>query len=117
MSVVSSLVSAGVSESQIFNIFETYPIGEKYLEKGSSKTRWLQRHIDKANNFVTVKSEPNDLISDDDDESSQLFPFRVMTGAAGNFANLYGSTLETPKEFLYMSYMTCLGTALSTKLS
>ena len=40
-----------------------------------------------------------------------------MSGAAGNFAEVYGSILETPKEFLFMSYLTCLGTVLAKKLT
>jgi len=112
MSVVDSLVSAGVSEDSIFTIFEEHPIGEKYREKGQSKRQWLKSHIDKANNYVTVKQE-----SDDDSEVSQIFPFHVMSGAAGRFADLYGSVLEAPKEFLYMSYLTCLGSVLSRRLT
>jgi hypothetical protein len=46
-----------------------------------------------------------------------MFPYDVMSGAAGFFADLYGSHLETPKEFLYMSYLTCLGSVLSRRLT
>lgn len=48
MSVLSILVRAEVSDSDIFNIFETYPIGEKYREKGRSKEKWLQDQINKV---------------------------------------------------------------------
>lgn len=112
MSVVDSLVRAGVSEHYIFSVFENYPIGEKYREKGSSKERWLKSHIKKAKGFVTVKQN-----CEDDSQASQLFPHHVMSGAAGSFTNLYGSTLEAPKEFLYMGYLTCLGSVLSRRLT
>jgi hypothetical protein len=114
MSVVGSLVAAGLTEDKIFSIFDNCKIGEKYREKGSSKVQWLRNHIEKANNFVTVKPENTAAESS---EASLVFPYSVMTGAAGSFANLYGSTLETPKEFLYMSYLTCLGTVLSRRLT
>ena len=48
MSVLNSLVRAKVSNTDIINIFESYPIGEKYREKGRSKERWLQDQIDKV---------------------------------------------------------------------
>lgn len=74
MSVVNSLVSAGISEPDIFKVFENYPIGEKYREKGASKTQWLKSQIDKAKDFVTVKKD-----SEDDSETggggSNLDPY------------------------------------------
>jgi hypothetical protein len=45
------------------------------------------------------------------------FPECVMTGVAGDFANLYSSYLESPKEFFYMSFLTCQGSLLSTHLT
>jgi hypothetical protein len=115
MSVVSSLVASGIAEDKIFSIFDNYKIGEKYREKGSSKVQWLKRHIEKANDFVTVK--PDKPEPKEEEEISLMFPYDVMSGAAGFFADLYGSHLETPKEFLYMSYLTCLGSVLSRRLT
>jgi len=107
MSVMNTLVNAGTSEEMIFKIFDTFPIGEKYREKGASKERWLNKHIEKAKKF-TDKKEP---------EPSSSFPYDLMTGVAGDYANLYGEYLETPKEFLFMSYLTCLGSVLSKRLT
>lgn len=45
------------------------------------------------------------------------FPVEVMTGAAGAFAHLYSSYVESPKPFFYMSFMTCLGSYLSGSLT
>jgi Bifunctional DNA primase/polymerase, N-terminal len=52
-------------------------------------------------------------------ETSRLrtFPPEVMTGAAGAFAHLYSSYMEPPKEFFFMSYLTCLGIFLSDTLT
>jgi hypothetical protein len=111
MSVVNALVGNGIAEAEIFKIFDTCPIGEKYREKGSSKEQWLLGRIEKAKGYVTVKEDP------EEPESTLVFPAEVMTGAAGSFADVYGSNLETPKEFLYMSYLTCLGTVLSKRLT
>ncbi len=52
MSVVDSLVNTGLSDEQIVSVFQNYPIGEKYIEKGNTKDNWLQFHIDKAREFV-----------------------------------------------------------------
>jgi putative DNA primase/helicase len=57
MSVLNALVWANLSDSDIFSIFESYPIGEKYLEKGRSGHRWLQPQIDKARSFVVDKAD------------------------------------------------------------
>jgi len=40
-----------------------------------------------------------------------------MSGAAGEYAKLYNSYLEPPLEFFYMSYLTCLGSAVADKLT
>jgi hypothetical protein len=50
-------------------------------------------------------------------ENSLAFPFKVMTGAAGYFANVFGSCVETPEHFLFMAYLTCLGAVVSPRLT
>jgi hypothetical protein len=116
MSVVNALVGARLSEAEIFTIFENYPIGEKYLEKGSSRERWLKSHIDKAKGFVKPGEKQREVLASDT-ETSLIFPSHVMTGTAGQFAEVYGANLETPKEFLFLSYLTCLGSVLSRRLT
>lgn len=53
MTVLNALIWSNLSDFDIFSIFDSYPIGEKYKEKGQAKERWLQAQIDKARNFVT----------------------------------------------------------------
>ncbi len=48
MSVLNSLARANVSDDTIFSVFETYPIGQKYHEKGNAKRKWLQDQINKV---------------------------------------------------------------------
>ena len=48
---------------------------------------------------------------------SPAFPYEVISGLAGKFTEIYSKSLEVPKEFLYMSYLTCLGTYLSDKVT
>jgi hypothetical protein len=40
-----------------------------------------------------------------------------MGGVAGRFATLYGDHLEVPKHFLYLAFLTCLGSVLSGALT
>ncbi len=46
-----------------------------------------------------------------------VFPSKVISGIAGEFTELYSSYLEVPREFLFMGFITCLGTILCTTLS
>ncbi len=48
MSVLNALVKANASDTTIIGIFEAYPIGQKYLEKGNSKEKWLLDQIKKV---------------------------------------------------------------------
>jgi hypothetical protein len=114
MSVLDSLVRAGVPDENIVSIFRVYPIGEKYREKGDTRDDWLRKQIEKAREFT--KNKPQ-RVPEEGPKPSLVFPYNVMSGAAGNFAEVYGSILETPKEFLFMSYLTCLGTVLAKKLT
>lgn len=100
MSVLNALVWANLSDSDIFSIFETYAIGQKYREKGTSSQRWLQPQIDKARSYVTERAEdiPPRVTNSGQakQEASQKsknldFPSRVMVGIAGDFASLYST--------------------------
>jgi hypothetical protein len=48
---------------------------------------------------------------------SGSFPAWVMTGIAGEFAGLYFKYLESPQLFFYLSFLTCLGSFLSDRLT
>jgi hypothetical protein len=45
------------------------------------------------------------------------FPADVMAGAAGEFADIYSSCVEVPRQFFFMSYLTCLGNVVADQLS
>lgn len=45
------------------------------------------------------------------------FPYEIIKGAAKSFTDTYGSRLEVPREFLYISFLTCLGSVLSRKVT
>ena len=49
-------------------------------------------------------------------KSNLDFPRSVISGAAGTYAGVYADTLESPVQFFYISYLTCLGSAISGKV-
>lgn len=52
--VINTLVMAEESDDTILAIFDKYQIGEKYREKGRSKTKWLKQQIRKARAEQTI---------------------------------------------------------------
>jgi len=108
-SVLSTLLRARILESTIFEIFDTYPIGDKYRGKGRTKEQWLRGEIKRIGGFIDRnKKEP--------EKQSELIAFPdVMTGVAGKFARLYSRHLEAPIHFFYMSFLTCLGSVLADR--
>lgn len=50
------------------------------------------------------------------EKSNLTFPYEIMSGGAGLFATTYGEYLETPPEFLFMSYLTLLGHAVCDRV-
>ena len=51
------------------------------------------------------------------DQDIFSFPKDVMSGVAGEFANLYSQYLESPPVFFYLSFLTCLGSFFSDRLT
>jgi hypothetical protein len=90
MSVVNALVAAKVGDEAIFSIFETFPIGEKYREKGRSRQKWLERHIQKARGFVRVREETpakslsiSDLMAMDFPETQEIISEGILPAGGG----------------------------------
>ena len=75
MSVLNALVFANLSDSDIYSIFDTYPIGEKYREH-KNPYRWLEPQIAKARAFVTLHADTN-------------LSFKVGKYATGKFAEQF----------------------------
>jgi len=48
-----------------------------------------------------------------EEEDPLVFPSHLLTGAAGAFAKTYAEHLEVPAHFLWISYLTCLGSITS----
>jgi hypothetical protein len=52
--IILSLLNSGIDERKIFYLFAHYPIGQKFREKGKSKTNWLRGELERARNFVGI---------------------------------------------------------------
>ena len=52
-----------------------------------------------------------------EDNGNGSFPYQVMVGAAGAFTSVYAGCIESPSQFLFMSYLTCLGAVLGPMLT
>ncbi|MDR7399670.1 MAG: hypothetical protein QN144_10235 [Armatimonadota bacterium] len=59
--VVVAMLAAGHTEDEIFAVFETYPIGDKYREKGEDGKRYLRHTIDSARTFVSQGVVPGEI--------------------------------------------------------
>jgi hypothetical protein len=56
MTVLNALVWSNLSDSEIYQVFESYSIGEKYREQRNPE-KWLRPQIDKARATITDRAE------------------------------------------------------------
>jgi len=79
---------------------------------------WNQRNRPPMgqNELLRVVSSVRNTHERNHSEIALEFP-DIMSGLAGDFAQLYSEHLEPPKHFFYMTYLTCLGSLLSNKIS
>lgn len=59
MAVLNALARAECSDEEIIRVFEQYPIGEKYREKGRTRERWLLKQANKARASLKDRSQPS----------------------------------------------------------
>ena len=65
--VLCSLVKE-FSEEQIFYIFYTYPVGEKFISVGNTKIEWLSKQIEKAKAHVSNEQGTVEINETEEDE-------------------------------------------------
>ena len=75
----------------------------------------IRKRIDSVYEKISDDDIPA-CLSTEDHKKSKRFP-DVMKGAAGEFAKLYSSHLESPAHFFFMSFLTCLGSILTGKVT
>ena len=108
-------------------------IGSMFRQSGLMREKWNKRHhsdgntygeetirkaIDATTEVYKPKAEPKEPAHNFTPTGTDGLAFPdIMTGAAGKYADLYSSYLETPKPFLFMAFLTVLGNVLSGKLT
>jgi putative DNA primase/helicase len=66
MRVICALLAAKVPDGDIMGIFEQYPIGDKYTEKGTGRVKWLRGEISRARSFLASHgSDPASILTPD----------------------------------------------------
>jgi hypothetical protein len=82
---------------------------EKLLELAEATLAWSPHHLAQGDRYKTSsKPEANGI---------PAFPQEVLVGAAGKFAHILGSYLETPPAFLFMNYLALLGHIIGDRLT
>jgi len=64
-----------------------------------------------------VKSSTKTVAVDIDGKTKTVFPYNIIDGLAGKFVNTYCKRLEVPPEFMYIAFLTCLGSVLAKRLT
>ena len=64
-----------------------------------------------------VKSSTKTVAVDIDGKAKTIFPYNIIDGLAGKFVNTYCKRLEVPPEFMYIAFLTCLGSVLAKRLT
>jgi hypothetical protein len=67
MSVINSLIANQYSDEQLFSIFYTERIGQKFMSVGATKNEWLEKQINKARKFVSENQSSLELYESDKD--------------------------------------------------
>lgn len=70
-----------------------------------------------SNEIVQSESEAEPVPDEVKQPGVPEFPHKVMSGLAGYYTQIYGSHLEPPEQFFFMSYLALLGLAVSHKMT
>jgi len=79
--------------------------------ESSELKEYLKKYCDEGNEIELCPSTNEFGLEND----VNFFP-DIMSGVAGDFAELYGKHFESPKQFFYMAFLTCLGSFLPLTL-
>lgn len=64
-----------------------------------------------------VEPEKVEPVPEEPETDPFIFPNRYITGIAGQFADLYSEYVESPKIFLFFSFLTAMGSVLANKIT
>lgn len=109
----------GPDQDRIDGLFRKSGLYREKWERDDYRERTMKKALEGTTEFYRPQGTTTGGASDDLSEANEQhdFPEVVMAGVAGEFAELFSSYLEVPKTFFYMTFLTCLGTALADRLT
>ncbi|MBC8460530.1 MAG: DUF3987 domain-containing protein [Deltaproteobacteria bacterium] len=113
-SVLTALIKVRVTEDEIIRIFEENPIGEKYMEKGRGRVKWLKDEIGRVREFVgsSVHVWEDPILLDD----FSLPEMEPLPGILGEFSQAISTATETPLELAQGLTLAAVATACQGKI-
>ena len=129
MSVLCGLVYSNLTDAEILNVFNSYPIGEKY-QKQKNPEKWLKPQIKKARAAITDRATLNNHTGQNSSEQELqweepvLFEesnppelrMSLLPGIIGDMARAVAATTETPIELAIGLIFSVLATACHGKI-
>ena len=100
---------------------ETSKVGSlERTQEDLKKTKWesdpnIKEKRDKKNHTSVFKRK-NGKNCDGCTVANHSFPNEIISGVAGEFADLYSQYIESPRIFLFFGFLVCLGSILAKKL-
>ena len=98
--VLNGLKELGVDNETTLDIFEQYPIGEKYLEKGELREQWLLQQIEKVENEneARIRVQSGQTIKIPTEESLSLELRQLVNHASQKLINRLQEFGNEPSE-------------------
>lgn len=114
----------GPDPARIERLFSQSGLGQrdKWQQRPDYREKTISRALEQTTEFYSPGKGKHRPEGGQDDQAPQTpsavpaWPQEVMTGAAGKFADIYSQYLETPPQFLFMSYLTLLGHVISDRV-
>lgn len=88
---------------------------QRALELGNAISKCAER-----GELAKVEDYARELVASESPQerkSDPPFPYQAMTGAAGEFTLAHSGLVESPEAFLFMGFLTCLGSVMSKRLT
>jgi len=107
----------GTDPARIDALFRRSGLNREKWNREDYRQRTIERAISQARETYKPRFAKNGEDSPKLEKTQRLdFPPWIMTGVAGDFAELYSTYLEPPKHFFWLGFNTCLGSVLTSKV-
>ena len=126
--VLNALVYSGLDDGQIFSIFKSYPIGEKYRGQ-TNPEKWLQPQIDKARAYVSdratkgltpqqkeKKAQPLPIPLPDELTPVMPFDYELLPDRLRPWVKDIAERMQCPPDFVAASAMAAMAAVIGRKV-